>query len=155
MSKAANLPPNAVKKEIHSSEGKTLKMQVPEQCAKLQYLNNCSPIHSYIIYNSIHSNQEKASFIFRPRLVCLSSGGVGPVILKAVKVLDCLVALRQESLDDRFLFCWVCTGKLTVKAFLQTSGRQADDANKQNNGIIKTKTAALEWSCAEEAQKPH
>lgn len=102
MSKVANLPPNTVKKEIHSSEGKTPKMQVPEGCAKLQYLNNCSPIHTYIIYNIIHSNQEKASFIFRPRLVCLSSGG-RPAVLNAVKVLDCLVALRQESLDDRLV----------------------------------------------------
>lgn len=50
-------------------------MQVPERCAKLQYLNNCSPIHTYIIYNIIHSDQQKASFIFRPRLMCLSLGG--------------------------------------------------------------------------------
>lgn len=62
MYKAANLPPNTVKKEIHSSERKTLKMQVPERCAKLQYLNNCSPIHTYIIYNIIYSNKRHPLF---------------------------------------------------------------------------------------------
>lgn len=84
--------------------------------------------------------------------MCLSLGGwtCNSKCSKSIRL-----ALRQESLDDRFLVSWVSTGKLTVKAFLQTSGRQADDANKQNNRIIKTKTAALEWNCAEEAQKPH
>lgn len=73
-------------------------MQVPEQCAKLQYLNKCSQS----TLTSFIAMEKKAFFIFRHRLMSLSMWGVGTVILNAVKVLDCLVALRQESLGGRF-----------------------------------------------------